>query len=464
VSAEIHIQPYEVLNRFFEEKLADTSLYSSNSYSFLKVFQHALTYEQAGTHNRIIRNYLHWPLPLHRALLQVKSVVRKKHPPIHLRDIVFIDPARLVCDSSQQWHSIYMERVASFFEADKVSLLNRKTESRLACQVSLDSIPRSFGSPDNEELRMLSEVDRVAKKTLQTDFWTDIQKQHILSALHVFFDDFRFYYSLFKNQRVQSLVFICHYHNEGLLAALRINGIRSIELQHGLISKNDLYYHYSQTFNHAIKNAFFPDHICVYGQYWKELLLGGCEFNSNNITVAGDYQWHEKQPEIRPSKQNMVLICAQKNMHEDFVAYAKHIIPYLKQYGDWKWIIKMHPLEKKKSLYRELENDGFEIIDQERSLDSLLQEARIQVSIYSTTFFDALGYDITNFSIQRYGVYQDYAAKMVEEGVAHPLRLDENPIEKHDQLKGMSGLRNRQEVYGPLDADALRNAISGKDY
>jgi hypothetical protein len=459
VSSEIHIQPYEVLNRFFEDKLADESLYRSASYSFLKVFQHALTYEQAGTHNRIIRNYLHWPLAAQRAFLQVKSVFRKKNNPITLREFVFIDPARLVCDASQRWHSIYMERAASLFEENHKSLINRKKEPRLSCQVSLDAIPRSFGTPDAAELRMLSEVDSLAKKTLKSQAWNDLQKKHILSALHVFFDDFRFYYGLFRNQPVRSVVFISHYHNEGLIAALKTLGIRSVELQHGLISKNDLYYRYSETFRTAVKNAFFPDCICVYGSYWKQLLSAGCEFSNDTIIVAGDYQWHDELPAFTSNPQKTILICAQKNMDDEYIAYAHRLRPFMELHQDWKWIIKMHPLEKKKSRYRELEKIGFEIIDQEKPLDLLLRETSIQISIYSTTFFDALGYDITNFSLQQYGIYKDYAAHMIEERVAYALLIDEDPVAKHLQVKGQSALRSRHEVYGSLDEDALRRAI-----
>ncbi len=461
MSSEIHIQPFEVLNRFFEDKLADETLYRSVSYSFLKVFQHALSYERAGAHNRVIRNYLHWPLHVHHAFLQLKGVIHKKNSPLDLREFVFIDPARIACDSRQRWHSIYMELPASVMDANDISLINRKNEPRLTCQASIDAIPRSYGPPDATELSMLREIDGVAKKTLKSKAWSDIQKKHILSALHIFFDDYRFYYRLFRNQQARSVVFICHYHNEGLIAALKTLGIRSVELQHGLISKNDLYYLYSATFKKAVKNAFFPDHICVYGSYWKQLLLGGCEFSDQSITVAGDYQWHEESNQVKYTPQKTVLICAQKNMHDEYIAYAQRLLPFVELHSDWKWIIKMHPLEKKKSLYRELEKNGFEIIDQEKSLDLLLREASIQISIYSTTFFDALGYDITNFSLQQYGIYRDYAAHMIEEGVAHPLLIDEDPIEKHLRVKDHIALRSRQEVYGSFNADALRSALEG---
>jgi hypothetical protein len=91
----------------------------------------------------------------------------------------------------------------------------------------------------------------------------------------------------------------------------------------------------------------------------------------------------------------------------------------------------------------------------------LLRDSRIQISIYSTTFFDALGFSIENYSLQEYSVYSDYAAEMVSEGVAEPLLVDEDPIEKHLLSKGRKTLRPRSEVYGQFDETAFRNAILG---
>ena len=462
MSGEVQIQSFDHLNILFQEKLSDSSLYHGSRFSYLKIFQHALTYEQAGADYRILKNYLHWPLQAQKLILQIKAFRSKKRSNLALREIVFIDPARIVCDSSGGWHSIYMERCIDLFESSRVTTLNRKAEPRLHCDASLASMTRSFGVPDKIELELLEEVSVIAHRTLQSHDWSEKQKAHILSALHVFFDDFRFYYALFQKQPVKSVVFISHYHNEGLIAALNILGIRSIELQHGLISGNDLYYQYPSVFKEGVRNAFFPDQICVYGNYWKELLLKGIEFDTSSITVTGDYQW---QPDATPHatiQQQQVLICAQKNMHAEYVAYAQRLKPWMAKHPEWQWVIKMHPLEKNKELYRALEKDGFVIMDAERPLSELLRESRIQISIYSTTFYDALGYDISNYSLQAYSIYKDYAAQMVTEGVAQPLHIDEDPIQKHLQSTGSESLRSREEVYAPFDAKAIRAAIAGR--
>jgi hypothetical protein len=238
--------------------------------------------------------------------------------------------------------------------------------------------------------------------------------------------------------------------------------IRSVELQHGLISGNDLYYQYSPTFKTGIKDAFFPDTICVYGNYWKEQLLKGCEFDSSQIVVAGDYQWQPVNSDPTIVKINQVIICAQKNIHEEYLTYARMLKPLLLKYPDWKFMIKLHPLEKYKERYYELAHEGFEIVDREKSISLLLRESRIQISIYSTTFFDALGYDIVNFSLQQYSVYSDYAAQMVLEGVAQPLLVQEDPIEKYLLANGQCNLLSRDAVYSSLNKALFLNTILGE--
>jgi hypothetical protein len=460
VSSELQIQSFEHLNALFREKLSDHTLYRGKQFSYLKIFQHALTYEQAGADFRILKNYLHWPVWAQRALMQLKSLRHSHVKTPQLREVVLIDPARLVRDHEDTWHSIYMERATELFPPKSITVLSRKADARMRCDAVLSSIPRHYQGPDAREMELLKDISDVSQLTLKSTRWTQKQKAHILSALHVFFDDFRFYYGLFRNQPVISVVFISHYHNEGLIAALKTLGIRSVELQHGLISENDLYYQYGSEFRQGVQNGLFPDHICVYGSYWKELLLKGVEFNAANITVAGDYQW---QPETKPDKQpiNQVLICAQKNMHAEYVAYAQRIKPLLQKHPDWKWVIKMHPLEKNKELYRALERDGFIIVDNEQSINALLSESRIQISIYSTTFFDALGYDILNYSLQDYSIYSDYAAQMIKEKVAEPLSVDDDPVDKYLRADKKSTHRSRQEVYAPFNAEVMHRAITG---
>jgi hypothetical protein len=86
--------------------------------------------------------------------------------------------------------------------------------------------------------------------------------------------------------------------------------------------------------------------------------------------------------------------------------------------------------------------------------------AKIQISIYSTTFYDALGFDVCNFSLQNYGSMSDYAADMIAESVALPLLIHENPIHKFlEKQEASSPLAPREEVYCPFNPSVVAEAI-----
>lgn len=314
---------------------------------------------------------------------------------------------------------------------------------------------------DEVEKDMLKEILGVLKNAREGNHFNKYEVKHLHSAMHIFFEEFRFYYQLFKNQNVSDLLFICHYHREGLVAAMKILNINCIEFQHGLIATNDLYYVYHEQFAGSIKNSFFPDKIITYGPYWKRILQMGSEFKSKQILIGGDYIYRQgEQENIKRDKENIVLVCAQKNLHQDYVQYGRVLATYLSRHPEWRGIIKLHPLEKNKKAYDELLDLGIEIVGVEMPLDELLGRAKIQISIYSTTFYDALGFDVVNFSLQEFGSMSDYASDMISEGVAVPLRLDEDPIIKFNADNNMANkLLTRTEVYSEFNKSLIEKIV-----
>lgn len=452
---------YSELNRLFDDKLRDESPYVTDGRSFIKIMQHGLSYARINDNGKLIKNYLSLPIIVQVGIMQLKSLLRK---PIRQANIttplVIIEPNRLIADEKNEWHSMYFERLAHLLSDLDITWITKKKDSRFPTELSLNQLPHDYPSPDKIERDFLKLIMRTLKKIKACNTYTDFEKRHIQSAFHIYFDDFRFYYNLFKESRLKCVLFICHYQTEGLIAALHALNIRAIEIQHGLIAQNDLYYAYPSHFAKGIRNADFPDHILVYGAYWKSLLLRGCEFRADEITVAGDYIWRKPSPISTTQKRNTVLICAQKNMHVDYVRYAENLTDVRAKHPDWHWIIKLHPLEAYKSFYDPLRKLGFEIVDSERTLDDLLAECRIHISIYSTTFYDALGFDVVNFSLQNYGIHRDYAADMITERAALPLSVDDDPIACFEKINLQDAkLLTRDEVYATFDAQAVRTLI-----
>jgi hypothetical protein len=458
----MEIKPFSEINKHFLEKLSSPKSYSTSKYSFLKIFQHALSYALIGDKNKLIKNYIHLPLALQKAIYTIKSIVRKpKTTNTKFKDVVFIDPGRLFKIAEHNYKSVYFDKFKECFGEDNVTTILKSKNKHLKADYCLQDFNRNLPKLDETEMSMLTEIKAVSLTSRKSGQFTDAEVEYINSALHIFFEDFRFYYQLFKNNKPKAVFFICHYHNEGLIAALQSLDIKCIEMQHGLIAANDLYYVYNDIFQDAVKHAFFPDKIMVYGNYWRKVLLEGCEFEDSQIVVAGDYLARNQQSDQKKfNKENILLICAQKMLFKEYVEYAKKLAPVLKQHSTWKAMIKLHPLENAKHEYATLTSLGYEIVDLEYTLDELLQRSKIQISIYSTTFYDAIGFEVMNFSLQNYGTSSDYAADMIKEGVAEPLSIADDPIAIYleKQSHGFNYM-DRSMIYGTFNEQLVLSSI-----
>ena len=454
----MEFKPFSVVNQFLKEKLILVSRYSNKEISLLKIFQHALSFAIVGNDEKLIKNYLHLPLFVQIFIYRLKGWTRRTNrSKVVLKSTVILDPVRLVKDENGAYRSIYFDRVVGALGRSQVSILHQRSSDLIQGDCDVTQLDRNWPALDDVEKEVLKQIIGVVKRNNSFHYYTAYEKKHILSALHIFYEDFRFYYQLFKGQPIERLIFICHYHNEGLLAAAKALNIFTIELQHGLIADNDLYYVYHEQFAGSVQNAFFPDRILVYGQYWKGILEKGCEFRPKQILIGGDYLFrlHERR-EDASKKENLILVCAQKTLHEDYVGYGRILAKHVQDHPDWKVIVKLHPLEKNKEEYEVLRSFGFEIVDLEWPLDVLLMRCKIQISIYSTTFFDAVGYDVVNFSLQHFGASSDYAADMVTEGVALPLEVNQNPIDAYHKARMQQpAVLGREDVYAPFDRDAF---------
>ena len=455
---EVKYIPFSELNALVCKKLSDTKLYTGSTFSYLKVMEHALTYAALGNDKKLIRNRLHWPVIVQNMHASLKRLLKPSpRLEIALKPIVILDPVRLTQGADGEYHSIYIDKWLSVIPAHVRTIVQKKRDKRIYADYVLTDFNRNHGAFDATEQDLLIELKDILQKVRSSKVFTAYELQHIASTMYIFWEDFRFYYRWLKHGKVEKILFICHYHNEGLLAACKLLAIESVELQHGLIARNDLYYVYDKQFSSVVRKAMFPDILMVYGDYWRNVVLEGVEFLPSQVQVAGDYLY--RLPKVTTEevpKENVVLVCAQKMMHSEYLAYFELLHQYQLAFPEWKVIVKMHPLEPRKDLYQKVKTYGFELIDMERNLDDLLRIAKIQISIYSTTFFDAVGFNVVNFSLQEYGNYSDYAADIVKEAVAFPIAITENPIAKYMLAKDQLIPMERSEIYAGFEMDKMK--------
>jgi len=267
-----------------------------------------------------------------------------------------------------------------------------------------------------------------------TSSWNKDEIDDIRIAVNIFFINYIKLDALLIEKKFKALLLICHYHNEGFIHACRKNKIKVVELQHGLIAKEDIFYVIPNQVKGIIKRALFPDEIFVYGKYWKNLLLDGCEFDSSKINICGYYHKEDSNVRITQAIDNatkIILITTQYSAEKYFIQFIENISPKLNQ--GWCLCIKPHPFENE-SLYKPLETKFGNVKVIQGSLTDWIDRSSFLITIFSTTIFDALRRGKISFSLD-VPLYSDYVSSLTNMEASYLLRINENPIIKFESLQ-----------------------------
>ena len=244
---------------------------------------------------------------------------------------------------------------------------------------------------------------------------------NIRVAFQLFFDYYRAWYAIVAALRPRVLVFDQHYHREGLLLAMKRQGVHTVELQHGLIAEEDIF---PDAVRGVIRRALFADRILVYGEFLKQRLLKGCEYPEQRIGTIGYYHFESTQEDsaLRERLQKfkgadqLLLVTTQTNLHSYFIACVEGLAKDIAAKKlPWKIVVKPHPAEKK-GIYDQLEAfDSVKIVD--ANLEQLFPLSDLHLSIYSTTLFDAIRFGVKSYAVY-IPEYGDYVDAMIAAGVA----------------------------------------------
>lgn len=449
---------FEELWQRFEEDFPDLSIAQGTCFNYMKLFQHASSYHALDDSRKLIPKTIDRTGTLLPFKYAAKQVLKGPKSP-SLNELVLLDDKRTV-DTPDGRKSYYFHHLVKELRGDTLTVVNDSHKSTAlpvgVDKATLDTLGNcALDSMDRRVLHDLLAVLKRAKKALAHK---PRLYNYLASVFTVFFADFHRFHHLFKGKGVKHFLLTTHYHREGLIAAAKMNGVTVTEFQHGLIAKEDLYYAYPASVSGFTENALFADRICVFGAYWKRILASGHGYPENTITVLGDYSLRAEGVARYKgiAKANALLVTAQKNCVDEYLNYVKAVLAIFdERYPDWELWVKLHPLERKPESYDVLKgHPRCQVFGKESDLMHLLAQCKVQVSIYSTTLFDALGLNVVNLSIQNYGRSADYARAMVSERVALGVGSDEDPIAAA-QSAASNELLPESDVYAPFDLEKV---------
>lgn len=444
---------FNIIQNEFEQRFPDGKLFEGKKFNYIKLVQHGLSYAMTGADDKLLKKnpFGSWWLFKLKSRIHARRNKGLNFLPQQSEGILFLEGRRKLKLPTGEEISPITHLIRETVLSTEYSWWDTTGAFEKEADFSVRNLS-NWSPPTNEiQHEIYLELKGVLRKIKEANVFSELEFQYVESAFYVFFDSFRRWHALFSIARPKTLVGITHYHNEGCLAAAQLLGIKTIELQHGLISKHDLYYVYPNKYREALSKGIFPNEIWLFGNFWKEVLQQGAESEFMRPMVIGNFTTDVAVKSELLSKENRLLLCAQKNLSQPYIDWIrfmkKQILPL---HPEWKLIVKLHPLESQVEKYSAEANDSVEVLPISASLNEELKRAKIQVSIYSTTFFDAIGMQVKNYSLDDIGYSQDYASEMVALGVAESIKKDEDVIEKFESSPIFSERLTREDVFAPF--------------
>ncbi len=450
---------FNIIQNEFEQRFPDGKLFEGKNFNYIKLVQHALSYAMTDADDKLLKKnpFESWWLFKLKSRINAFRNRKVNFVPQKSEGILFLEGRRKLKLPTGEVVSPITHMIRETVLSTEYSWWDTTGAFEQDADFSLKEMPNWFPQTNEIQKEIYVELKQVLQQIKNSGVCSSLEFQYVESAFYVFFISFQRWHAILSIAKPKTLVGITHYHNEGCIAAARILGIKTIELQHGLISKHDLYYVYSNKYKDALSKGMFPNEIWLFGNFWKEVLEKGAESAFMRSVVIGNFTTDVAINAGHLVKENRVLLCAQKSLSQPYIEWIRfmknQILPL---HPEWKLIVKLHPLESQIEKYMAEANDCVEILPVSASLNDELRRAKIQVSIYSTTFFDALGMGVKNYSLYDIGFSADYSAEMIELGIAFSLKTSEDVISKF--INGLEECNDlsRESVYASFQPRLLR--------
>ena len=448
---------FNIIQLEFEQKFPDGKLFEGKNFNYIKLVQHGLSYAMTDAQDKLLKKnpFSSWIIYKLKSWLNSK---RKKGNflPQKSESILILEGRRKLKLPTGEEISPITHLIRESILSTEYSWWDTTGAFAKEADFSVKDLSHWFPPSNEIQKEIYFELKELLQKIRKVGVLSGSEFQYVESAFFVFFESFRRWHALLTIAKPKTLVGITHYHNEGCLAAAKLLGIKTIELQHGLISKHDLYYVYPEKYRDSLAKAMFPNEIWLFGNFWKRVLDAGAESSFMKSLVIGNFTSDTAIKSNDFKKENRVLLCAQKNLSEPYIEWIRYMRDFIiPKHPNWKLIVKLHPLESEVQRYESEANDFVEVLPISASLNEELKRAKIQVSIYSTTFFDALGMQVQNFSLNDSGYSEDYASEMVSLGVAEPLKKTDDVIAKFESGSGQIDNLTREDVFAPFQPRML---------
>jgi len=201
------------------------------------------------------------------------------------------------------------------------------------------------------------------------------------------------YRLLFKVNKPKVLFLVVSCGNEDIICAASMEGVLSIELQHGSPTRGKLNYDYSN----SIEKRYFPDVFLSFGPFFSSRIQ--LPAKCKHIVDFGYPYLQHKRKNVRGGRQKKydLLVLSQPDCDNYIVLFLSKLVQILPK--SFSIRVQLHPQYfSQQNPYSELEGPNFDVAD---SLKSSLYDAfnlsRSAITVYSTAIYEARAFGLQAF-------------------------------------------------------------------
>ena len=216
----------------------------------------------------------------------------------------------------------------------------------------------------------------------------------------------------FKLKSPKQIVVVVSYGLGYVINAAKECGIKTIELQHGVISPYHMGYAYPNEMDDV---CYFPDELWTWGSFWNK--SSSFPISQKNILACGnEFFISQKRQYISiPKCKNTILFISQGAIGKRIVRFVDELLLLLD--GSFQITLKLHPGEYDSFGRYEHVNTLLDCprvtIVKECDLYSLFAVSEYQVGVYSTAIYEGMGFGCKTILLNMPGVeYMEHLLEM----------------------------------------------------
>jgi hypothetical protein len=450
-------ESYTDFKKRFYDRVGDATMFDCDGINLINIVLDGLkvNYVKRGRY----KNRLYASSFSDSVFRALKKITAKNKLPQITPGKVFVGlSARHIKDENDKPVSVFFERL--FRECGRTNFVfasegNRQVAEKAGADLSFDELLGSYGfaALDVRMKKRRKAFREWFKELHRKNIFTETEIENIGYALDKFFNETNAWNYFMDKVIPKRIVLSSHYHHEGIIDAARVRKIEVVELQHGLISPEDIFFLYPQQVGGIVHRALFPDRVLVFGEFWKKRLEKGAESVCEKIEIGGYYLYQNALPGKNSDKvlsfisgRKVILVTTQYSQHSHYIAFVEELRKKILE--DWCIVVKPHPVEDP-GLYAQFNNLP-NVFVTDVNLEYLLSLSAIQVSIFSTSLFDGLRFNVCNYSLDL-PQFNDYVNSMVESGIAYRLLPGENPVDHYLSAERQQNPKDNSVYFAPFD-------------